>query len=466
MTNRVLWKKGLLVDDELKSKTSQENLLNNLKIPPEYVLFAADYEAAIEMLKKHPDIKACIVDVRIPKNDLDFYDYKDDKHPDWGISLLSEINRLNKSAEIEIYSAQVPKDYIKNKIEKCNNIKGFYGKDETRNKRDKIIIKRFRENSFDYLALSDDNANFVKLETQKIKDFYKILIEKVLDIGESLIEVKKRLKHGQFEVWLASEFSMLKNMNIRTAQRYMNAAREFRINCPDNITPELLTQNFVTTAIFTLSESSTSPEAREEAIERAKQGEKISTKVAFELKAKYNSKKKRVSPEIESIESDSQSKDTESQANFNTQLTSASKQQIVKVVRQQNIWQLGRHLLFCGDPNSTEFIKQLPSKIVLNLAFPPHRSWVFSYPYQICSSMSFTSVYQADIDSFFLKQTIEDIIQFTTDENNVATICFLPNSIILQIAHGLGLRCYIAEPDRVKCKNLLTSWEKFESKSK
>ena len=429
-------------------------------------MFAADYEAAIDVLRKNPDIKACIVDVRIPKNNLDFYDYKDEQHPDWGISLLTEINQLNKSAEIEIYSAQVPKDYIKDRIEKCNNIKGFYGKDETQNNRDEIIIRRFRQNSFDYLALSDDDANFVKAEAQKIKDSYRTLIEKVLDIGESLIEVKKRLKHGQFEVWLASEFSMLKNMNIRTAQRYMNAAREFRLNRQDNLTSELLTQNFVTTAIFTLSESSTSPEAREEAIERAKQGEKISTKVAFELKAKHNPKKKTASSKIESIKSDSQPQDSKPRTNLDTQLPPPPKQEIVRLIRQQSVWQLGKHLLFCGEPNSAEFIKQLPSKIVLNLAFPPHRSWVFSYPHQIDSSMSFTSIYQADIDSFFLKQTIEDIIQFTTDDNNVATICFLPNSIILPVAHSLGLHCFIAEPDRVKCEKLVTFWQDFSSKSK
>ena len=466
MTNKMLWKKGLVVDDELKTKLSQQNLLKNLNIPPEYVLFAADYEAALEILREHSDIQACIIDVRIPKNSSDFYDYKKDDHPDWGISLLAKINQLNKSAEIDIYSAKVPINHIKDRIDNCNNIRGFYGKDEIQNKRDEIIFRRLCETLFDYSDLNDNDANFIKAETQKIKDSYRTLIEKVLDIGESLIEVKQRLKHGQFEVWLGSEFSMLKNMNIKTAQRYMNAAREFRINRQDDITPELLTQNFVPTAIFTLSEPSTTPEAREEAIERAKQGEKISTKVAFELKAKHKPQKKTASPKKESIESDSQPKDIKPQTNPDTQLPPPPKQEIVQVIRQQNVWQLGKHILFCGDPNSAEFIKQLPSKIVLNLAFPPHRNWVFSYPHQIDSSMSFTSIYQADIDSFFLKQTIEDIIQFTTDENNVATICFLPNSIILPVAHSLGLRCFIAEPDRVRCKNLSTFWSEFENKNK
>lgn len=458
MSDKVLWKKGLLVDDELKTKISQENLLNNLKIPSKYVLFAADYETAIEILRENPDIKACIVDVRIPKNSSDFYDYKDDEHPDWGISLLAKINQLNKSAEIEIYSAQVPKDYIKDRIEECNNIKGFYGKDETQNQRDEIIIRRLCQTSFNYLDLNDDDANFVKTETQKIKDSYHTLLEKILDIGESLIEVKKRLKHGQFGIWLTSEFSMLKGMNVKTAQRYMNVAREFKLNRQDDIMPEL-TLNFVPTALFTLAESSVSPAAREEAIERAKQGEKISTKVAFELKAKHNTKKKTSSPVAKS---DLQFSDTKPQTNLDPH-SAPPKQKIVKLIRQQNVWQLGKHLLFCGDPNSAEFIKQLPSRIVLNLAFPPDRSWTFSYPNQIDSSMSFSSIYQEDIDSFFLKQTIEDVIKFTTDGNDVATICFLPNSIILPVADNLGLRCFIAEPDLMKCQALVTVWEKTNS---
>ncbi|MEL6929619.1 MAG: DUF3102 domain-containing protein, partial [Cyanobacteria bacterium J06600_6] len=302
---------------------------------------------------------------------------------------------------------------------------------------------------------------FIKTESQKIKDSYRTLIEKVLDIGESLVEVKKRLKHGQFETWLTSEFSMLKNMNVRTAQRYMSAAKEFRLNCKDNLSPELLAQNFVPTAIFTLSESSTSPKAREEAIERAKQGEKISTKVALELKAKHRSKKEATSQKIDSLPNNLQVLGKESQANVDSPLLQPPEQKILKVIPQQNSWQLGKHLLFCGDPNSDKFIKQLPSKIALNLAFPQDRSWIFSYPNQIDSSMSFTSIYQEDIDSIFLKKTIEDVIQFTTDENNLATICFLPSPIILSVAHNLGLHCFIAEPNRAKCENLLTFWEKF-----
>ncbi len=441
------WKKGLLVDDELKSKISQENLINNLRIPPEYVLFAADYEAALKILRENPDIKACIVDVRIPKNSHDYYDYKDDEHPDWGISLLPKINQINELAEIEIYSAQVPRDYIKDRIEKCNNIKGFYGKDDTKNKRDEIIIRRFRQTLSNYYDLDEDDANFVKAETRKIKTSYKTLVEKVLDIGDSLIAVKKKLKHGQFRTWTEGEF----NMSERTAQRYMNVAKKFN---RQEVMSEL-TLNFVPTALFALAQPSVSEAAREEAIEKAKQGEKISVKTAYELKAKHSSRRK---PSSLTAELDSQSSSIKPQTNPNTQ-PALPKQEIVKVVRQQNIWHLGQHLLFCGDPNSAEFIKQLPVKIFLNLAFPPDRSWLFKCPNQIDSSMSFSSIYQEDLESLFFKKTIEEVIKSTTDADNVATICFLPNPIILSVANLLGLRCFVAEPNRAKCEALITFWE-------
>ena len=447
-----LWKKGLLVDDELKSKTSQENLLNNLHIPAEYILFAADYEAALEILQEHPDIKACIVDVRIPKNSLDFYDYKDDSHPDWGISLLPKINQLNKMAEIEIYSAQVPRDYIKERIDKFNNIKGFYGKDETKNKRDEIIMRLLRQTSFNYDDLNDDDATFIQAQTLKIKNSYKTLLEKILDIGEALIQVKKRLKYGQFGLWLASEF----DMDAKTAQRYMNVASRFELNRQDNNLMSELSLNFVPTALFALAESSVPKSAREEAIKKAQEGEKISVKTAFEIKAKHVAQEKTRLPKTKDLQSSA----TKVQIEPDTQQP-LPKQKIVKLIPQQNVWQLGKHFLFRGDPNSAEFLQQLPDKIVLNVAFPDDRSWLFDYPHQIDSSVSFSSIYQQDLEPMFFQTTIEEIIKSTTDANNVATICFCPNPIILSVAHSLGLRCFIAEPDRLKCEAIVKLWGKL-----
>jgi len=448
-----IWKKGLLVDDELKTKISQESLLNSLNIPSENIFFAADYESALKILQNHADIEAFSLDVRIPKNSHDFYDYKDDEHPDWGISLVPKINQLNKNAEIEVYSAQVTSDYIKEKINKFNNIKAFYGKDDKKNKRHERIIRLFRKSQFDYSVLNDTDADIIKQESIKIQDAYKTLFEKTIEIGESLLKIKNILGYGKFLPWLESTF----NMHPKMAQRCMNVAKEFKLNRQDKITSDI-TLRFVPSALYALAEPSVPDSARDEAISKAKGGEKISVKMAYELKAKHKSKG------ITRVKIEETSKPSDEKLEIQPDTESAqSNQQIVKLLPQQKVWQLGEHFLFCGDPNSDNFLKQLPSKISLNLACPADRSWHFSYSNKIDSSVSFSSVYQNDLETSFFKTITEELVISLTDGNNIAVICFCPNPTIFEIAHTLGLQCFIAEPDRNKCQEIITHWEQINN---
>ena len=453
-----LWGKCLLVDDELASQTLLNN--KNLLVPPENILFAADYEAAYEMLLKHQDLNAYFFDVRIPKNsNPNSTDYRSEEQPDWGIVLLDNLeklnleNKINKQAKVEVFSAQVTQSYIKKQIAKyiqtkTIDVRATNVKDKTEN----LLVDRLnnvlRNKSYRYSLVKDDDLDIVLHHTQRIRDSYKTLVEKAIDIGESLTEVKKRLKRGQFQLYITSEVGM----TPRTSQRYMNVYKIFKLNRPEK---DLYEENFVPTALFALAEPSVPESAREEAIERAKQGEKISVKLAFEIteNAKQGSKTKNISAETE----DCTPSITTVSISPNTQ-QSPSTQKIVKLIPQQSVWHLGQHFLFCAEPNSAQFLEQLPRKINLNLAFPENRKWSFNYPYQIDSGICFFSIYQQDLDPMFFKTSIDEVIKSTTEDNNVASICYCPNPIIFQVAHDLGLRCFIAEPNRSKCKDIVTYW--------
>ena len=71
---------------------------------------------------------------------------------------------------------------------------------------------------FDYGAISPELANAARAAAERIRAR---LNESYLATGQDLIEIKKRIGHGQFGGWLKHEFGMTE----RTAENYMNAAR-------------------------------------------------------------------------------------------------------------------------------------------------------------------------------------------------------------------------------------------------
>jgi len=59
---------------------------------------------------------------------------------------------------------------------------------------------------FDYTTLDTDTYQFVKLQTGEIRGLMKRMAQGIVEIGQRLIEVKARLKYGQFLDWLNAEF--------------------------------------------------------------------------------------------------------------------------------------------------------------------------------------------------------------------------------------------------------------------
>lgn len=88
--------------------------------------------------------------------------------------------------------------------------------------------------------------------------------EKIVEIGKNLLEVKERLPHGMFGVWLQSEFGM----SHRTASKFMSVAERFY----GKLEPG---SNLPASALYLLASPSVPNEVVDEAIQRASAGEKI-----------------------------------------------------------------------------------------------------------------------------------------------------------------------------------------------
>ena len=473
--------KYLVVDDEIaKNEVDKEDFILDIGVDKDLALFASNYEEALKTIELHPDIAICFIDSKIPKNERDLYSFEpnvQNSSSEWGISLIPEINRLCSNTIIVVYSAYVTKTYLKTRVKQFNNIKGFFGKPGGIKHRQQLYLEAVRDGlpkrdvaeapqtTFDYSLFDADLSAYLREKTTGIKRLVRRSGQDIINIGQSLIDVKGKLEHGQFYLWLETEIGL----NYRTANRFMSVAERFK-------SEQLLDLDILPSALYELSAPSVPETATKEALNRAKQGEKINVSTAKQIKNKHSAANDTVrdkpataktaedpvrQKQVSRDRSAKQHSTPDSELSTVKPTQNALKQQIVKVIPQQNLYTLGEHLLFCGDPNSPQFTKHLNS-ISLSLTFPSQKDWVFTFD-GIDSEVKFYSRYHSDVDVQLLLEAVERYIKITTDGGDNISICFIPHPDILLLAHRLGCRCLISEPNRRQCEAVVAAWKEFEA---
>jgi len=125
-----------------------------------------------------------------------------------------------------------------------------------------------------YASLDVETRIVVQQRTSEIKTLMRRTAQDIVDIGQKLIEVKERLGHGVFGAWLPVEFGWSRT----TAVRFMRVAEQFKF-------ANLANLSIASSALYLLAESSTPESARQEALQRAEQGEHITYRGAQEMVA-------------------------------------------------------------------------------------------------------------------------------------------------------------------------------------
>ncbi len=128
---------------------------------------------------------------------------------------------------------------------------------------------------FDYSGLDSETRIIVQQRCAEVRSLIKRSGADILEIGQKLIEVRDRLKHGKWGVWLQTEFEW----SIDTAENYMRVARQFT-QIPNG-------SEFHARALYLLASPNTPPAAREEAIALAESGQTVSHKTAIALVQEY-----------------------------------------------------------------------------------------------------------------------------------------------------------------------------------
>lgn len=341
-----------------------------------------------------------------------------------------------------------------------------------------VSVSPSAHQNFDYTLLDPKTSQFVQQQTGEIRVLMKLSFESIVQIGQKLKTVKEQLGHGYFRDWLSAEFKW----GAWTATKFMQVAERFEGTNFSHL-------DIAPSALYDLAAPSTPQAARDEALARAASGETITHTTAKAIKQKYAtpSPKTKQQPEPEEV---SQLPSPPTQTPLLEQ--SRSKPQIVAILppkqplvetnvllpqsvsRPQGIqpippvsapnvpgewWQLGgKHLLYCGDPNSPEFLKRIPDQVNLLFAFPPSFGWLPAIPaktYIISSDYLPQGKNPDQLDEF-----LESSVLFNSNLKDAVVCCFLPVPDIVVVISRLARIGLLAEPDARRCNAIITDWKK------
>jgi hypothetical protein len=352
-----------------------------------------------------------------------------------------------------------------------------------------LSVKTEAGKSFDYASLDDDTSYYVQQQTEEIRGLMKKTAQGIIEIGQRLIEVKKRLGYGKYRQWIEAEF----NWGKSTANSFENVARRF--SDVQNL------DNFALSALYELAAPSTPERVREEAIARADSGEFISYTTAKEIRqkstsaglesrsqlAKSSHSEAEIAPKSLSIALESQQiakeptrlesskiiaihpqehqqpsvvpEKTETPISYPTTLTKS------QLVQPGSWWQFEeRHLLYCGDPHSSQFQARLPQQIALVIAFPATADWQLgTLALRAKSALTLSSTYQ-DLDLKLLRDLIQNALDLYTDEGETVLFSYLLDPALLLLAHQLDCHCAIAEPNPDRCEAMIQAWTQMGRK--
>ncbi len=475
-------RKVLCVDDLIAPKKQDcDQFLFHTRLDKEDVFFAGAYRDALELIESRSDIGIAIVDIRIPKNLKDLQDFNPE-NPDkeWGIELIERIYR-EKDIIMIVISAYTKYDLSDNKPDRL--VRSFYSKPvdyDALIKDIEFIVNQNWSKTFDYSAFDNETSLFLQEQATKIKKLTKRIAQDIIDVGRYLIQAKEKLEHGQFYSWLDVEFTM----SYTSAARFMKVAKKFK---SDSLTD----LDILPSALYQLATDNTPETAVSEAFIRAKRGEVITEKLAKEIKNKHK-KSKTTKPkapsssiselieeikseygneeETTSLENQKQDRNRKSESlptasSFGT--TEQPKQTILKIEPGKKAftnswWQFGeKHKLFCGEPNSKQFLDKLPKNISLTMSLPPSRNKSLVHSIKSDSEFYYFGS-RKDFSLYHFITMIENCLFVSTDYKNVVVMNYMYDLEVVEKVNSLGCVIWLAEPDLDKCDLLLSAWREEE----
>lgn len=321
---------------------------------------------------------------------------------------------------------------------------------------------------FDYDNFDRETASLLREETNQINSIMRKTVENIIEIGGRLYAIKDKLDYGIFKDWIGSELAL----DYTTANNFMRVYDTFNTR-----KDEIAKLGLNVSVLYLLSARNTPESLREEIFRRAEAGFPLSYVEAKQLKKEYLERSQtenlttidaNVSTELEEEASQpSEPQDSPPPPKIPAKIPT-KRQEIVGVVRQQKVWQLGSHLLYCGFANSPtfrDFVDSLP--IAFNIGFPNFADWTQEnlFPVKARSTLVYNTLI-SNVDLTSLLTMMQLSIEFSTEEKDKLIFSFLPYPELLLLSDKLICDCFIAEPDPAKCQAIVTRWQQFVSDKK
>ncbi|MEO1341831.1 MAG: DUF3102 domain-containing protein [Cyanobacteria bacterium J06635_13] len=305
-------------------------------------------------------------------------------------------------------------------------------------------IQKTTENSnFNYQALDSQRRNEIEQATSAIRERLRKAAQDIWEIGKMLNEVQSKLQRGQFDEWIKTEF----DWSRRTAYKFISVFKRF-----DN-SVNLEEINIATSALYLLAAESTPETVREEFIQKAQSGEKVTHQQVLKVvkKAKDTDTKE---PEM-LVKSENT---TQLQPIINPiiipdvaiekplELTQSNNNANVARLIIDRGWNQTKdgHQIYCGDTALPEFANYIPySDLAIAVTTD---DWAHDWLIEKAK----TVVVFPEVE--YNRQKLTGLLVMFSAASDKIILPWLPNAEMIALVHQLGRKVYAGDVDVARCQ--------------
>ncbi|NJL19566.1 MAG: DUF3102 domain-containing protein [Leptolyngbyaceae cyanobacterium SM1_3_5] len=281
-------------------------------------------------------------------------------------------------------------------------------------------------NHFDYQVLPPEQRSIVQQRTGEIHERLQRSAQDIWEIGQRLADVRSQLKHGQFDAWIKAEFGWSR----RTAYNFINVYETFQERA------NLAQIDIATSALYLLAAPSTPPQVREQYIEQAKTGKKVTHKDLRETIDQAKIKPVATQPEIITVIPRSAPVEAPVIIEPTIEIHAALKPG----------WYLvgDRHLVLCGDTAASTFFDRIPGAalVVAATANDWDHDWIIE------AARTVVILQEAELNS----QTVEQLITMFTQPEETIVFPWLPQADLIAIADRQNRKVIAGDPSPNRCQ--------------
>ena len=309
---------------------------------------------------------------------------------------------------------------------------------------------------FNYESLDSQQRTEIREATLVIREKLRKAAQDIWEIGHMLSNVQAQLQRGQFDDWVKTEF----DWSRRTAYKFISVYKRFdsRINLEE--------VNIATSALYLLAAESTPQEIREEFIQKAQEGGKVThqevLKVVRESKEKSNPSGKQTNSLLTDDKTSNLNKQPLRSKTPNSKILSLIPQTPTEKPRSdlpnlsnsnsddnlivnQNWYELGeQHKVYCGDTALPGFTNHIPYA-TLAIAITTD-DW--EHDWLIDKARTIVVFPESEFDM----QKLTGLLVMFSAPGDIIIFPWLPKAELIAIAHQLDRKVFAGDLSPEKCQ--------------